>query len=81
MVTHSDCRNETFEQGHQSKMVWGGFCEALKSDLVMVPGKERLDSVTYVVSVRYTHSAKHCASGYVLSFPFVCYLVSIYLFL
>ena len=36
-------------------MVWGGFCGALKSDLVMVPGKAKLDSATYVVTIMEPH--------------------------
>ena len=32
-------------------MVWGGFCGALKSDLVTVPGKTNIGSATNVVSI------------------------------
>ena len=52
---HADCIDETFEQGRQTKMVRGGFCGTLKSDLVMVPGKAKLDSATYVVTIMEPH--------------------------
>ena len=52
---HADCIDETFEQGRQSKTVWVGFCGALKSDLVMVPGKAKLDSATYVATIMELH--------------------------
>ena len=53
---HVDCIDEAFEQSRQNKMVWGGFCGALKSDL-MVPGKAKLDSATYVATIMEPHLA------------------------
>ena len=29
-------------------MTWGGFCGGIKSELVFVPGKAKLDSASYV---------------------------------
>jgi len=34
---HSDCIDETFEFGCESRMIWGGFCGTLKSRLVFIP--------------------------------------------
>lgn len=48
---HPDCIDETFDSGRQSKMVWGAFCGTLKSDLVFIPGKAKVDSVLYVETV------------------------------
>lgn len=48
---HPDCVDETFQQGRQSKMVWGGFCGQLKSELIFIPGKAKLDSAMYVEKV------------------------------
>jgi hypothetical protein len=52
---HQDCIDETFEQGHQSKMTRGGFCGQLKSDLVFIPGKAKLDSAMYVETIMEPH--------------------------
>jgi hypothetical protein len=52
---HPDCVDETFQQGRQCRMVWGGFCGTLKSDLVIIPGKAKLDSATYVRTVMEPH--------------------------
>ena len=38
----------------------GGFCGALKSDLVMVPSKAKLDSATYVVTIMEPHLVQSC---------------------
>ena len=51
----ADCIDEAFEQDRQGKMVWGGFCGALKSNLVMVPGKAKLNSATYVATIMEPH--------------------------
>jgi hypothetical protein len=52
---HPDCIDETFEQGRQSRMVWGGFWGSKKSKLVIVPGKAKLDSATYVTAIMEPH--------------------------
>ena len=36
-------------------MVWGAFCGTLKSDLVFIPGKAKVDSVLYVQKVMEPH--------------------------
>lgn len=36
-------------------MVWGAFCGTLKSDLVFIPGKAKIDSVLYVETVMEPH--------------------------
>ena len=50
---HEDCVDETFESGRQSKMVWGAFCGTLKSQLVFVPTKAKVDSSFYVTKIMY----------------------------
>ena len=52
---HLDCIDEVFNQGRQSKMVWGGFCGGTKSELVFVPGRATLDSAAYVTTVMEPH--------------------------
>ena len=52
---HPDCIDETFNQGRQSKMAWGGFCGSIKSELVFVPGKATSDSAAYVTTVMEPH--------------------------
>jgi len=52
---HADCVDETFESGRQSKMIWGAFCSTLKSRLVFIPGKAKVNSSLYVTSIMYPH--------------------------
>jgi hypothetical protein len=53
---HGDCVDETFEQGRASKMTWGAFCGPnLKSSLVCVPGKAKVNSQLYVEQVMDPH--------------------------
>ena len=52
---HADCIDESFNQGRQSKMAWGGFCGQLKSDIVFIPGKAKLDSAMYVETIMEPH--------------------------
>jgi transposase len=52
---HPDCLDETFEQGRQSRMAWGGFWGSKKTRLVFIPGKAKLDSKTYVETVMEPH--------------------------
>ena len=52
---HPDCVDETFEQECQSKMAWGGFCSQLKSHLVFIPGKAKLDLAMYVEAIMEPH--------------------------
>lgn len=53
--SHEDCVDETFEQGRQTRMAWGGFCGQIKSDLVFIPGKAKLDSAMYVDTIMEPH--------------------------
>ncbi|RPA95122.1 hypothetical protein L873DRAFT_1837288 [Choiromyces venosus 120613-1] len=46
-----DCVDQTFEQGRESTMAWGGFCSTTKSELVFIPGKDKMDSAMYVEAV------------------------------
>ena len=48
---HINCIDQTFEQGRESTMAWGGFCCTTKSELVFIPGKAKLDSAMYVETV------------------------------
>ena len=50
---HVDYVDETFESGRQSKIVWGAFCGTLKSKLVFVPTKAKVDSSFYVTKIMY----------------------------
>jgi len=54
---YADCVDETFESGHTSLMIWGGFCDTLKSRLVFIPCKAKVDSasVLYVSTIMYPH--------------------------
>ena len=52
---HPDCMDEIFNQGRQSRMAWGGFCGGIKSELVFVPGKAKLDSAAYVTTIMEPH--------------------------
>lgn len=52
---HPDCVDVMFEQGRQSRMAWGGFCGQLKSELVFIPGKAKLDSAMYVDTIMEPH--------------------------
>jgi len=52
---HADCMDETFESGRQSQMIWGGFCGTLKSRLVYIPCKAKVDSALYVSTMMYPH--------------------------
>ena len=54
---HPDCIDEIFNQGRQSKMAWGAFRRSIKSDLVFIPGKAKLDSAAYVTTVMEPHLA------------------------
>ena len=36
-------------------MAWGGFCGGIKSELVIVPGKAKLDSAAYVTTIMEPH--------------------------
>ena len=47
--------DETFESGRQSRMIWGGFCGTLKSRLVFIPCKAKVDSALYVSTIMYPH--------------------------
>jgi len=57
---HTNSVDETFEQEQSSKMIWGGFCGSLKSNLVCIPGKAKLDSATYVAKVMEPHLVPFC---------------------
>ncbi|RPA88534.1 hypothetical protein L873DRAFT_1631255, partial [Choiromyces venosus 120613-1] len=48
---HSDCIDQTFEQGRESMMAWSGFCSTTKSELVFIPRKAKMDSAIYVEAV------------------------------
>jgi len=48
---HQDCIDEVWESGQESRMVWGAFCGTTKSDLVFIPGKAKVNAVTYVETV------------------------------
>ena len=48
---HIDCIDDNFQQGRDSTMAWGGFCGAIKSDLVFIPGKAKMDSAVYVETI------------------------------
>ncbi|RPA95416.1 hypothetical protein L873DRAFT_1837182 [Choiromyces venosus 120613-1] len=48
---HINCVDQTFEQGRESTMAWGGFCGTTKSELVFIPGKAKMDSIMYVEAV------------------------------
>ena len=61
---HTDCIDEIFNQGRQSRMVWGGFCEGIKPKLVCIPGKAMLDSATYVATVIEPHLVPLCCGEY-----------------
>jgi len=48
---HPDCIDNNFHSGRKSKMIWGAFCGTTKSDLIYIPGKAKIDSITYVKTV------------------------------
>lgn len=49
---HSDCIDEnTPSSGRNSQMIWGAFCGTTKCELVDIPGKAKVDSLTYVRTV------------------------------
>lgn len=56
---HPDCVDETPSQpeGQQSRMLWGGFCGGVKSELVCIPGTaaRELDPATYVTALMEPH--------------------------
>jgi len=52
---HADCVDETFESGRESQMIWGGFCGTIKSKLVFIPSKAKVDSSLYVTTIMYPH--------------------------
>jgi len=45
---HADYVDETFEFVRQSRMVWRGFCGTMRSKLVLIPSKAKVDSSLYV---------------------------------
>ena len=51
---HPDCIGGVFSQGRQRKM---GFCGSIKSDLVFISGKAKLDPVAYVKTAMEPHLA------------------------
>lgn len=54
---HLGCIDGVFNQRRQSWTVWDGFCRGIKSELVFVPGKAKLDSAAYVTVVMELHLA------------------------
>jgi len=48
---HIDSIDENFQQGRESTMAWGGFCRAMKSELVFIPWKAKMDSALYVETI------------------------------
>ena len=48
---HIDCIDENFQKGRDSTMAWGGFCGAITSDLVFIPGKAKIASALYVETI------------------------------
>jgi transposase len=43
-----DLVDYVYHSGRQSKMAWGAFCGDVKSDLIFIPGKAKLNSQAYV---------------------------------
>ena len=52
---HPDCMDEIFNQSRQSRTAWGGFCGGIKSELLFVPGKAKLDLAAYVRTIMEPH--------------------------
>ena len=52
---HASCVEETFESGPQWRMVWGGFCGTMRSKLVLIPSKAKVDSSLYVTHIMHTN--------------------------
>jgi len=50
---HANCVDATFESGRQSRMVWGGFCGTMRSKLVLIPSKAKVDSSLYVTHIMH----------------------------
>jgi len=48
---HPDCIDKNFHSGRKSKMIWGAFCGTTKSDLTCIPGKAKIDSITYIRAI------------------------------
>jgi len=48
---HPDCIDGNFHSGRKSKMIWGAFCGTTKSQIVYVPGRAKIDAVTYIRTV------------------------------
>lgn len=61
---HPDCIDETFEQGRKTIMAWGVFCSTIKSELIFIPGKAKMDSALYI---------EHIMEPHLISFWHQCY--------
>jgi len=48
---HIHCIAENFQTGKDSTMAWGGLSGTIKSDLVFIPGKAKMDSAVYVETI------------------------------
>ena len=59
-----DCTGEIFNQGRQSRMVWGGFCGSIEFDLVFLPGKAKSDSAAYAATAIEPHLVPLCCEEY-----------------
>ena len=47
--------DEIFNQGRQSRTVWGGFCEGIKSELVFTSGRAEQSSAAHATTVMEPH--------------------------